>query len=125
MLALHQVSRTTLASSVNSYDVSYAPGGSEAQNAADVFISEREDIDDFFYTTDSTIFYNLKQAGFNVVLQNNKAVVNDGSLSVYCGYNNMRYVNIEAQHGHKEQQMRMINALNEMLPSLLLAKPGK
>ncbi len=52
---------------------------------------------EFFYTTVEDWFDALKQKEiFNIVLQNNKAVEDDGSLSVYVGKNNIRYSNVEA-----------------------------
>ncbi|MDR0289129.1 MAG: hypothetical protein LBH78_03695 [Rickettsiales bacterium] len=48
-------------------------------------------------------------------MQNNKAVEDDGSLSVYAGENNIRYSNVEAEHGHLEQQIDMLSALHSVL----------
>lgn len=56
---------------------------------------------EFFDTTVEDWFDSLKQKEiFNIVLQNNKAVEDDGSLSVYVGKNNIRYSNVEAEHDH-------------------------
>ena len=49
----------------------------------------------------------FRSKNFNVVLQNENAG-DDGSLSVFCQKNQIPYINIEAQNGHKEKQMQMI-----------------
>jgi hypothetical protein len=97
---------------------SYLPGGAYANDAAEVFVSETEDIDDFFYTTDKQVFDHLKKKGFNILLQNNATVTDDGSLSVYCGLKKMIYINIEAEMGHLQQQMRMMMAVSSMLDEI-------
>lgn len=94
---------------------SYLPGGDYANDAAEVFVNETADIDDFFYTTDKRIFDFLKAKGFNILLQNNATVTDDGSLSVYCGKQKMAYLNIEAQHGHLAEQKAMMLAVYEMI----------
>lgn len=50
--------------------------------------------------------------GYNSILQDNDNVFRDGSLSVYYGELNKRYVNIETQHGKN-------NLYQEMLAKLL------
>ena len=97
---------------------SYAKGGIYENDAADVFINPKEDKDDFFYVTDKRFFNYLKNRGFNVMLQNNAAVTNDGSLSVYCGYLGIPYLNIEAELGHHAQQKRMMLAVINMIEKL-------
>lgn len=87
---------------------SYLPGGDEAENTADIHISEKWDADDFIYTTDRAYFEAFKKLDLNVILQDNKNYVNDGSLSVYCGKRGIRYVNIETQKGHFDEQMNLI-----------------
>ena len=39
----------------------------------------------------------------------------DGSLSVYCGENDKRYINIETQHGKVEQYIIMLEKLLQLL----------
>ncbi len=71
---------------------------------------------EFFYMTVEDWFEALKQKRvFNIILQNNKAVEDDGSLSVYAGENNIRYSNVEAEHGHLEQQIDMLSAMHSVL----------
>lgn len=89
----------------------FAPGRSRAVEAADYHANPALDGDDFFLTTTRPIFEKLKQAGYNVVLQDNQRVPDDGSLSVYCGRQGIPYLNVEAQAGHRTEQMRMIEAV--------------
>lgn len=96
----------------------YLPGAEYANEAAEVFVNEAEDVDDFFYTTDKRIFDYLKAKGFNILLQNNATVTDDGSLSVYCGNKGIVYLNIEAQIGHLAEQKRMMLAAYEMIDAL-------
>jgi len=51
----------------------------------------------------------------NVILQDNKGFVNDGSLSVYCGKEGCRYINIEAQKGHFEEQLKLLQIVTEII----------
>ncbi|MFZ9027733.1 MAG: hypothetical protein ACO2Z9_01895 [Crocinitomicaceae bacterium] len=88
--------------------LSYVEGGDEAMNAEEVVLHKNEDPDDFILTTNRELFVRLKSTGVNVVLQA-KNPLDDGSLSVYCEQNNIPYVNIEAQHGHLEKQMQLLD----------------
>jgi hypothetical protein len=49
-----------------------------------------------------------------VVLQHNTNAVDDGSLSIFYGRKNKSYVNVEAEHGHLEQQKKMLSVLVQM-----------
>ncbi len=97
---------------------SYLPGARYAGDAAEVHLASGTDPDDFFYCADSLLFRRLAAAGWNALLQNNDSVSDDGSLSVYCGRNGIRYVNIEAQRGHRRVQQRMIMDLQRVLDSV-------
>jgi hypothetical protein len=94
---------------------SYLPGGDEAANTAEVYISDKMDADDFIYTTEKKYFDYLKAKEINVILQDNENCTNDGSLSVYCGKNGIPYLNIEAEIGKLEVQLELIRVINEML----------
>ena len=94
---------------------SYLPGGDEAQNTAQIHINPEMDADDFVYTTDLGFFEKLKARNINVILQDNKKYVNDGSLSVYCGKKGIPYINIEAQKGHFDEQLFLIKEVMAML----------
>jgi hypothetical protein len=103
--------------------LSYEKGGVFASDASAVFIKEGSDPDDFFFVTEAAAFDALRRRGYNVVLQDNRRVTDDGSLSVYCGRAGVRYINVEAQHGHLEQQVGMILALQDALEELGPARP--
>ena len=76
------------------------------------------DTDNFFITTDSSLFHLLKRKNFNVILQNNTKAYEDGSLSVYMGKISRTYVNVEAQHGHLQEQTRMLKSLIQQVKTL-------
>ena len=97
---------------------SYAAGGIYARDAEDVFIRDGSDPDNFFFVTDRLVFEALKRCGRNAVLQDNRRVTDDGSLSVYCGKANVRYVNVEAEHGNLKEQTQMILDLTSILEEL-------
>jgi len=90
---------------------SFTKGGSMAKDAEKTSVNRMNDPDDFFLTTDKQVFKFLKKKNFNVVLQNNKHAEDDGSLSVYYGRHNRSYTNVEAGHGHLQQQVLMLNSL--------------
>lgn len=79
--------------------------------ATQIHIQQGADLDDFFLVTDKNDFDRLQKKRFNVVLQSQKKVADDGSLSVYCGKNKIRYINVEAQDMHADEQFKMLKAL--------------
>lgn len=89
----------------------YLPGRSMAKDAAQVQYQGGSDADDFFYVTDATFYEQLASAGFNVILQNNATVTDDGSFSVFCGNKRIPYVNVEAEHGKLGQQIKMLELI--------------
>jgi len=100
----------------DSYSIlSYLEGGDYRKDALYVHHNPEQDVDDFFLTTSATLFEKIKEKGYNVVLQDNKNAADDGSMSVYYGKRSKDYVNVEAEHGHNEQQAKMLNDLAEML----------
>ena len=98
----------------------YAPGGRLAPDAADTYANPKMDPDDFLFVTDHRFFDYLKGKRFNVVLQDNQGVADDGSLSVYFARKGIPYVNVEAQNGHRRQQLKMMKAVRTMLDELRL-----
>ena len=92
----------------------YASGNKRSADSKKVYINSEQDADDFFLTTDNKIYEKLAARGFNTVLQDNKRCIDDGSLSVYCGKKNIRYVNCESEHGKTEQYYEMMKALVEV-----------
>ena len=96
---------------IKSYDV----GGDESENTKDLNIVDTWDADDFIYTTHQPYFSECKKRGLNVILQDNDACVNDGSLSVHCGINSIPYINVEAQKGHLKEQIELIRIIIDLL----------
>jgi hypothetical protein len=91
--------------------IEYTPGNKRAVESRKVHINPEQDADDFFLTTDDSLYEKLAGKGFNTILQDNKNCTDDGSLSVYCGKNNARYVNCETEHGKTEQYYQMMKTL--------------
>ena len=85
------------------------------KDAVSVHVNQDQDPDDFFITTDSTLYTELVKANYNCVLQNNKTVIDDGSLSVYFGRKNKAYINVESQAGHDVEQSQMLSTLYQIL----------
>ena len=96
----------------------YKAGNRYANDAKQVTVDHSQDPDDFFLTTDSTLFRQLVARKFNTVLQHNLRAKEDGSLSVYCGKKNIRYLNCETQHGKAAQFNEMIEAAIECLQDM-------
>ena len=83
-------------------------------HAAKVYISKSKDPDDFFIVTQLPDFIFFKRHNQNVVLQS-KSAADDGSLSIYCQKNRIPYINVEAQYGHKKQQILMLLICQKLL----------
>ena len=94
---------------------SYLKGNEREKDARAVHLSPNEDPDDLFLTTDSALYRNLAKEKFNVVWQDNRNAYKDGSLSVYCGEKNIRYLNCETEHGKTSQYREMILAANKYI----------
>jgi len=95
----------------------YAPGNKRSVESKKVYINPEEDTDDFFLTTDEDLYEKLADKGYNTILQDNQNCTEDGSLSVYCGKRNIRYVNCETEHGKSDQYHQMMKALLVVLDS--------
>ncbi|GGI27927.1 hypothetical protein [Pedobacter mendelii] len=102
---------------------SYLPGYDLSSAADSVYINFEMDGDDMLYVTDLKLFNSLKKANVNVMLQS-KFVENDGSLSVYAMQNDLPYINVEVQHGHLEENLRLIElAIAALKEHNLIKKP--
>jgi len=88
--------------------LSYTDGGEYEMEADTTYEGRIRDMDDFFFVTEPKIFYALSTGKYHVVLQANQTMTDDGSLSVYCARHGIRYVNVEAQHGHLIRQLKML-----------------
>ena len=93
---------------------SYRKGSRLQGEAARVAINPKLDPDDFFLVTDRAIFDRLATAGFNVVLQSAQPT-DDGSMSVFCRYSGIPYLNVEAEFEHLSEQSRMLDAVVELV----------
>lgn len=98
---------------------SYTPGNYLETSAEDVYINSEMDPDNFVFVTERRFFDYLKQNRVNVVLQSPE-VPDDGSLSVFAMQNNIPYANIESQHGHVDENYRLITVVNAMLKEIPL-----
>lgn len=82
--------------------------------AEEVHINKQMDPDDLVFVTSPCFFKYLKTENINVVLQSETAP-DDGSLSVYAMKSAIPYANVEVQFGHKDEQLRLIKAVDQML----------
>ncbi len=96
---------------------SYLTGGDRQKDAKEVYANEKQDVDDIAFTTDRTLFEKMSALGYNSILQDNESVKKDGSMSVYYGEQNRRYINIETQHGRTGQYQEMLDKLLDHLLS--------
>lgn len=90
---------------------SYLPGGERQKDAKEVYANSKQDPDDIVLTTDEELYRKMAAHGYNSIWQHNSLAKKDGSLSVYCGELNRRYVNIETQHGKITQYAEMLEKL--------------
>lgn len=91
----------------------YAAGGVHAADAQAVAIHPAQAPQDFFLVTRRLLFDDLRARGFNVVLQSQHPA-DDGSLAVWFQQQGRAYVNVEARHGHAQEQQRMLAAVAEL-----------
>ena len=98
---------------------SYKKGGEFESEASRVYMNRKMDADDFVFTTDENIFNKCRKQKLNVVLQDNVRRTDDGSLSVYCANVKLSYVNIEAEFGHGDQQLKMLQFIYDIIDANL------
>ncbi len=79
------------------------------------YINPAMDADDFILTTEKSIYEQLKAKKINTVWETTSTSIDDGSLAYYCSQKNIPYVNVEAQHGHRSQQLKLLNALTSII----------
>jgi len=105
---------------------SYLPGGVYEDDAEKVNIVQGSNPSDFMYVVDPALYEAIVVQDYNVVLQNNETVTNDGSLSYYCGLQGKPYVNFEAEaetssFGHQiVLQLDMIKNVKDIITSSAL-----
>lgn len=104
---------------------SYLPGYDLEDTADSVNINFEMDPDDMVLVTEIPVFNLLKKANVNVILQAQSAS-DDGSLSIYAMQQHIPYINVEVQHGHIEENLRLIElcsaALAQTYPAFGLKK---
>lgn len=93
----------------------YKPGKAYAKSAESVFQGKTYNAHDLFFVTKRSFYAWFKAKGYNVVLQDNQRVEQDGSLSVYAADKGIPYINIETQNGHLKEQLQMMQALYDLL----------
>ena len=96
---------------------SYLPGSDRQFDAKAVYADSLQDVDDIAFTTDSLLYQKMADYGYNSIWQDNEKAKKDGSLSIYCGEKNRRYINIETQHGKVAQYAEMFHHLLLILAS--------
>lgn len=98
--------------------------GQYQSQAEGAFISNiEEDEDNFVFLSSPTLLNYFAGKGFHVVLQKPGAklktldcAVDDGSLSVYFGQQNLSYISLEAdKENGEERQRQMIEAIYQLL----------
>lgn len=112
IVALHNTGARGL--SINSYRAD----GDKSSASATLHVSERRGAGDFFYVTDRRFFDYLKSRDFNVTLQDDANVPDDGSASVFFARKGIPYLNIEADINHLTEQTEMVRVAREMILEL-------
>ena len=115
---INQIQGKVIVALHNNIDYSlkdYLPGHHYAHHARAVYHHAGTSYHNFFFVTDRHLFTALRAKQFNVVLQNNQTVTDDGSLAVYAGRHHIPYVNIEAKRGDYKAQMQMMSGLMKLL----------
>jgi HEAT repeat protein len=85
--------------------------GPRARDAAEFFKGDPRHPHNFFLVTTVEDFNLLKSYGYNVVRQDNERATDDGSLSIFCGRNGIRYINSEAELGDTLGQTSMLRTM--------------
>jgi hypothetical protein len=95
--------------------LTYKNDSAVTNNFGVAFVNQAMDADDFILTTDTSLFSRIKEKNINVVWENIDAIKDDGSLSVYAARHNIPYINVEAEHEHSEEQLRMLMTLEDII----------
>ena len=78
-----------------------------SKNVIATYVNSNEDIDNFYIVNTLSDFEHFKSINRNVVCQSEEGL-DDGSLSIYCTKNNIRYINIEVEMGNVKKHREMI-----------------
>lgn len=90
-------------------------GGKFGKDGKEIFYNPAMAEGDFYYILDEKHYRYLTSLSFSAVLQNPNTYVDDGSLSSYCTQQGIPYINVEAQEGNLESQIKMLDALQAVL----------
>ena len=102
---------------------SYLSTNELSSASTQVHVSAQRAAGDFFYVTDRRFFDYLKAQDFNVTLQDDARVTDDGSMSVYFARRGIPYVNVEADVKHLAEQVVMVRTAVQMMNDLNLIAP--
>lgn len=116
IIALHNTGGGGL--SINSYLAT----GDKPTTACVTHVSTNRFAGDFFYVTDRRFFDYLQARDFNVTLQDDANVPDDGSASVYFARKGIPYINVEADVKHLAEQIEMVRVAREMIDHLGLVR---
>ncbi len=97
---------------------SYLPGAEFAAEAAAVHLPATADPGDFFLVTQQSAYNALADSRFGVVLQHAEPD-DDGSMSTRYQGPRPLYINVEARHGHRQQQRAMLQLLLSRMDRLI------
>ena len=97
---------------------SYRAEGNMSSASSVLHVSPKRSPGDFFYVTDRRFFDYFKARDFNVTLQDDANVSDDGSASVYFARKGIPYLNIEADVSHLDEQTQMVRVAREMIAEL-------
>jgi hypothetical protein len=67
-----------------------------------------------FIVTEAAVYDELARRGLNAVLENAELAHDDGSLSVFCGREKLRYANVETRQGELARQVEMLDTVREI-----------
>lgn len=91
----------------------------ELEQSDQVSLRQPDHPREFFLCTDARDFAVLRDSPYNVVLQNRKPAVDDGSLSRLAAKRGFRYVNLECGIGEMQAQIERVEWLEQHLPHRL------
>jgi len=94
---------------------SYLAGSDRQYDARAVYRNPKQDPDNIALTTDSLLYQKMADSGFNTIWQDNFRATRDGSLSIWAGENERRYINIETEHGQVKEYREMLEKLLTIL----------
>ncbi len=92
----------------------FQPGQLYGDDTHEVFINPAEDPDDFFFTNSLTLFRALRTLRYNVALMAFDPP-DRGTLGNYVNHIGGIYILVEAEHGHLDRQIRMLDDLDALL----------